>query len=303
MKTYCEEEIRSVVEDVLRQMPLRRPAPVELEVPVEISARHVHLTRAAMDALFGPGADLTCRRELSQPGQFLAQERLKLVTEKGEIANVAVLGPLRKDVQAELSATDARHLGLKAPVRLSGDLRGAGDVLLVGPKGFYEAKGAAIVARAHVHMTPADAERFGVSDGQPVSLRIGGEREVVLQSVPVRVSDQFALAAHVDFDEANAACLTGNTVGYLGGCHPKGGACPESGACPKGGAPQKKEEAAACPAPPAAEAGGRRRLVTEADALAMVQAGQSRPPEGNVLLTPSARDVFARADRSGGRGL
>ena len=140
MKTYCEEEIRSVVEDVLRQMPLRRPAPVELEVPVEISARHVHLTRAAMDALFGPGAELTCRRELSQPGQFLAQERLKLVTEKGEIANVAVLGPLRKDVQAELSATDARHLGLKAPVRLSGDLRGAGDVLLVGPKGFYEAK-------------------------------------------------------------------------------------------------------------------------------------------------------------------
>ena len=120
------------MEDVLRGMAPRRET-VELEVPVEISARHVHLTRAAMDVLFGPGAELTPRRELSQPGQFLAQERVKLVTERGEIASVAVLGPLRGAVQAEISATDARQLGLRAPVRLSGDLRGAADVLLVGP--------------------------------------------------------------------------------------------------------------------------------------------------------------------------
>ena len=202
------------MEDVLRGMAPRRET-VELEVPVEISARHVHLTRAAMDALFGSGAELTPRRELSQPGQFLAQERVKLVTERGEIASVAVLGPLRGAVQAEISATDARQLGLRAPVRLSGDLRGAADVLLVGPKGHWDARGAAIIARAHIHMTPADAARYGVTDGQAAALRLGGEREIVLENVPVRVGEQFALAAHVDFDEANAAHLAGSTVGYL----------------------------------------------------------------------------------------
>lgn len=278
------------MEDVLRGMAPRRET-VELEVPVEISARHVHLTRAAMDALFGSGAELTPRRELSQPGQFLAQERVKLVTERGEIASVAVLGPRRGAVQAEISATDARQLGLRAPVRLSGDLRGAADVLLVGPKGHWDARGAAIIARAHIHMTPADAARYGVTDGQAAALRLGGEREIVLENVPVRVGEQFALAAHVDFDEANAAHLAGSTVGYL-----------------IGGGRRREEPAAAAEkrasAPPEAlaetpPAGGGRLLITEAAALALVQSGKTCPPEGRVLLTPSARDVFARAARPG----
>ena len=185
------------------------------DVPVEISARHVHLNREDCDRLFGKGYELTQKRGLSQPGQYLAQERLKLVTERGQIANVAVLGPLRTHTQVELSLTDARTLGIGTPVRLSGDLRGAADVLLVGPKGAVWAAGSAIAAKAHVHMTPEDARKYGVKDGQAVGIRLKGERQVCLEDVIVRVSDAFALAVHIDYDEANAAGIRDAVTGRL----------------------------------------------------------------------------------------
>ena len=217
MNYYSENDIRQIVAEVLANAGFGIRGQAEpMEIPVEISARHVHLSRKDVDTLFGAGYTLTRKRDLSQPGQFLCEERVKLVTHSGEIANVAVLGPERKETQVELSLTDARTLGLKAPVRLSGDLTGAADVIIVGPNGVIKACGSVIVAKAHVHMTPADAQHYGVSHGQSVSIRMGTERSVTLNDVRVRVSKDFGLAVHVDYDEANAAQVSGgNIVGYL----------------------------------------------------------------------------------------
>ncbi|MBQ1579846.1 MAG: hypothetical protein IIZ86_01780, partial [Firmicutes bacterium] len=146
--------------------------------PVEVSARHVHLTREAVELLFGPGHQLGKKKMLSQPGEFLSEERVKLVTPKGQIDNVAVLGPERKAVQVELSATDAKSLGLKAPVNLSGDLTGAADVVIIGPAGILKADGSVIIAKAHLHLTPADAQHYGLSDGQIISVCIDSPRPI-----------------------------------------------------------------------------------------------------------------------------
>lgn len=205
MHYYSEQDIRDIVAAVVAREG-GASVPFGEKVPVEASARHVHLTAADAEKLFGPGHGLTPKRDLSQPGQYLSEEWVKLVTAKGEFSNVAVLGPLRKETQVELSLTDARALGISAPVNLSGDLTGAGDVVIVGPKGVVEARGSVIAARAHIHMTPEDARRFAVHDGQKVSLKIEGTvRPVTVHDVVIRVDKSFALAAHLDFDEANAA--------------------------------------------------------------------------------------------------
>ena len=217
MNYFSEKDIRDIVAGVISGSGAGTfdPSRGGQTVPVEISARHVHLTEDAVSVLFGAGYQLSQKRDLSQPGQFLAQERVKLVTRKGEIDNVAVLGPARKQVQVELSLTDARSLGISAPVRLSGDLSGGGDVLILGPKGMYEAKGSVIVAKAHVHMTPEDAKNYGVSDGQTVRVRLDTARPATLDNVEVRVSRASRLAVHIDFDEANAAAVDANTQGIL----------------------------------------------------------------------------------------
>jgi putative phosphotransacetylase len=219
---YSEKDIRDIVTGVLKSY-----SPVSqlqgkglrtadgMEVPVEVSARHVHVTEEALNILFGDGYRLTPKRPLSQPGQFLAEEKVKLVTAKGQLVGVSILGPCRKAVQVELSITDARALGIPAPIRLSGDLDGAGDVILIGPKGVLYAKGSAIVAKEHVHMTPEDAKRYGVSDGESVSIRLNTERRVTLNDVIVRVSTKAKLAVHIDFDEANAAQVNHALNGYL----------------------------------------------------------------------------------------
>lgn len=212
MNYFSETEIREIVAQVVARPCLSGAAEKGQEIPVEISARHVHLTREVMDVLFGKGSQLTRRRDLSQPGQFLAQERVKLVTARGQLANVGILGPLRHRIQVELSLTDARVLGVEAPICLSGDLEGAADVLIVGPKGVVSAREAAIVAKAHVHMTPRDARQYGVQDGERVSIRLGGERAVTLNDVVVRVREDYALAVHIDFDEANAAQVSGGSI-------------------------------------------------------------------------------------------
>lgn len=218
MNYYSERDIRDIVTRVIADAGLVREKtrkPEGQEIPVEISARHVHLTQEAVDVLFGKGYILTKKRSLSQPGQFLAEERVKLVTAKGQLNNIAILGPVRPENQVELSLTDARVLGVKAPICLSGDLEGAADVVIVGPKGVVTAERSVMVAKAHVHMTPADADTYGVENNERVSVRIGTERPVTLNDVIVRVRDDYALAVHIDFDEANAAQLSGDAIGLL----------------------------------------------------------------------------------------
>lgn len=183
---------------------------------VETSARHIHLTAETVEILYGKGAELTVKKMLSQPGQFAtANEKIRLVGPKGELA-VSVLGPVRKANQVELSFSDARALGLKdVPVRESGDVAGTPGIKLVGPAGEMEIAEGCIIAKRHIHMTPADAEAFGVTNGQIVSVKLDTARPLIFGDVVCRVSDQFALAMHIDTDECNAAAAFGTVYGEI----------------------------------------------------------------------------------------
>ncbi len=183
---------------------------------VEISARHVHVTKETLEVLFGKGYELTVKKELSQPGQFASNERVTVVGPKKELAGVSILGPCRSADQVELSATDARSVGIAAPIRESGDVKGSGACKLVGPAGEVELKEGVIVAKRHIHMTPEDAEKFGVKDAQIVKVAINtAERSLVFGDTVVRVSPKYALAMHVDTDEANAAAIPGSCMGTI----------------------------------------------------------------------------------------
>jgi len=172
---------------------------------VETSARHVHVTQETLEELFGKGYELTVKKSLSQPGQFASNERVTVVGPKKELANVSILGPVRSANQVELSATDARSIGIVTPVRESGDIKGTAGCKLVGPAGEVELAEGVIVAKRHIHFAPADAEKFGVKDKQIVKVACGNEgRKLVFDDVVVRVSDKFALAMHIDTDESNA---------------------------------------------------------------------------------------------------
>ena len=186
------------------------------KVLVETSARHVHLTNEHIEILFGKGHTLTNKKELSQPGQYACEERVTLVGPKKEIPNVIVLGPARPASQVEVSFTDARTLGITAPVRESGDIKGSGAVKLVGPAGEVELADGAIVAKRHIHLTPADAEKFGVADKEIVSVKItNDDRTTIFGDVVCRVNPNFAPAMHIDTDEANAACAFGACYGEI----------------------------------------------------------------------------------------
>ena len=186
------------------------------KVLVETSARHIHLTDDAVQALYGAGATLTVKKELSQPGQYAAgNDKITLVGPKGTLA-VSVLGPTRKANQVELSFTDARTLGLKAvPVRESGDVAGTPGLKLVGPAGEIEITEGVIIAKRHIHMTPADAEKLGITDKQVVQVKIGSERSTIYDDVVCRVHPNFALAMHIDTDECNAAGAFGEVYGEI----------------------------------------------------------------------------------------
>lgn len=174
---------------------------------VEVSARHVHLCKADVEALFGPGATLTKKRDLSQPGEFLSEERVDVVGPKNTLANVAVLGPERQASQLEISVTDSFMLGVPAVVRESGDVAGTPGITLRGLKGSIALKEGVIAAKRHVHMTPEDAAAFGVQNKQIVEVRAVTNRPVTFGEVVVRVSPNFKLSMHVDTDEANAALV------------------------------------------------------------------------------------------------
>ncbi len=176
-------------------------------VPVALSARHVHLSAAHVEALFGHGHRLQPLGELSQPGQFAARETVEVVGPRRSIPGVRVLGPPRGESQVELAATDGVVLGLQVPVRLSGDIQGTPGAHLIGPKGAVYLKQGCIVARRHLHTTPADAERLGVRDGQVVLACAGGPRGIIFDGVVVRVSESFRTELHLDTDEGNAAGL------------------------------------------------------------------------------------------------
>ncbi len=181
------------------------------QVLVETSARHVHVSERVLAILFGEGYELTKKKDLSQPGQYACEERVAVIGPKSSFPAVSILGPVRKETQVELSASDARSIGVKAPVRESGDLEGSASCKLVGPKGEVELKDGVIVAKRHIHMTPEDAENFGVKDSQIVSVSVKtAERSLVFGDVVVRVSPSYALAMHIDTDESNAAgCVPG----------------------------------------------------------------------------------------------
>ena len=283
-----EQAIREIIREVLSRAGSAN-APTEAPslcadisggmIPLEVSARHVHLTKQAVEQLFGAGAKLTKKRDLSQPGEFLSEQRVKLVTKKGVIENVAVLGPERSATQVELSLTDCRALDIKAPVNLSGDLTNAGDVMIAGDCGCMSAPGCVIAARSHVHMTPDDACAFGVRDGDHVSVAIRSARPTTLNDVIVRVRESFALACHIDFDEANAAAASCKTPACIVG----------KGSC----------VSACAPVQPEAEQAQAHvfsdKLVTEAMAVAVrCQGGEVRIKKG-VIVTPAARDVFSNA--------
>ncbi|MDE6774771.1 MAG: phosphate propanoyltransferase [Ruminococcus sp.] len=172
---------------------------------VETSARHIHVTQAHLEILFGKGHELTKKKDLSQPGQFACEERVTIVGPKKELAGVSILGPVRPETQVELSATDARSIGIAAPVRESADIAGSGACKIVGPCGEVEINEGVIVAKRHIHLTPEDAAELGVVDKQVVWVKVNTpERSAVLGDVVCRVSEKYARAMHIDTDESNA---------------------------------------------------------------------------------------------------
>ena len=184
-----------------------------LFVPLEASGRHVHVTAEQAQTLFGH--PLTEKRPLSQPGQFLANERLTVVGPKGEFRNVAVLGPERKEAQVEISLTDGKVLGITPPVQLSGNVENSPGAVLIGPVGQVVLGKGVIAAQRHIHMTPMDAARFGVQDKQAVKLQVFTDRPLIFEDAVVRVSKDFATFVHLDYDEANACGFQTGDLGRI----------------------------------------------------------------------------------------
>ncbi len=184
-------------------------------VQVEVSAKHVHLTDEHIEILFGKGASLTPKRDLSQPGQYLSEERVALIGPKGRKENVAVLGPARPATQVELSKSDCISLGVKAPYRQSGDVKGSGSITIEGPCGSITITEGTIIALSHIHVTEKTAEIFGVHDNQKVNVEVHTERPVIFKDVIVRVSNKFRDRMHIDFDEANASDVNGFILGKI----------------------------------------------------------------------------------------
>ncbi len=276
-------DIEQIVRAVLSRMGASTQPSCEhgTSIPVEISARHAHLSREHCMLLFGEDA-LTVERPLSQPGQFLSSRRVRLIGASGVLEKVAVLGPVRRETQVEISRTDARTLGVDAPVRLSGDLRGAATLYIQAGNAMVEAP-CAIVAQRHVHLTPTDAEAMGVADGHVIQARIEGERPVTFDGVAVRVSKDFASALHLDTDEANAAGVNKGTI-----CRCLSGMREMREACSDMKESDIQGEEASEPF--------SGKLITEAIAVDLVRKGvREIAIRRGQLITPSARDALAAA--------
>ncbi len=203
-----QKQIEAMVRQVVASMgdtPVPAPVPAADGVPVGVSNRHIHLSAAHVEQLFGPGYRLTPFKDLSQPGQYACKELLTLIGPSlRPIENVRVLGPVRKASQVEISATDSYVLKVKPPVRESGKIAGSAPIRIVGPKGVVELTEGCIIANRHIHMSPEDGARFGVKDGDTVTVDVTGTRRTRWFDVQVRVSPDFRLEMHVDTDDANA---------------------------------------------------------------------------------------------------
>lgn len=204
-----EELVAAVTEAVVRQIEQSRKivGQQDLSMPVGVSNRHVHLSQEDLASLFGAGIQLTKRKDLSQPGQYACNQTVTLVGPRGVIEDVRILGPVRSRTQVEISVADGFRLGIKPPVRDSGDLDGSAKATLVGPEGSVTLQQGVIVAARHIHMQEEDAARFGVRDKDRVCVRVPGERGLIFEEVLVRVSRSYFLEFHVDLDEANASGL------------------------------------------------------------------------------------------------
>jgi putative phosphotransacetylase len=187
---------------------------MERKVIIEGSGKHCHVTRETLDALFGKGFELVVKKWLSQPGEFVSEQKVTVVGPKGQ-ATVSIIGPCREVNQIELSYTDARALGFDPPVRESGDVKGSPGCTLIGPKGEVVISEGVIIAKRHLHLTPEDAALFGLKDKQVIKIRVGGERALVFEEVVARVSPNYATYAHIDYDEVNAAGLSGEMTGMV----------------------------------------------------------------------------------------
>lgn len=203
------QDLNTLVDEIVTE--LRKKTTVEIEA----SARHIHLDRPTIDALFGKGYELTPKKPLSQPGQYVSEERLSIVGPNGKLDNVAILGPARGDSQVELSLTDALTLGLKAPLRESGHLESTPGVTLECNGKSVNISDGVIIAQRHVHMTPEDAVLFGVKNGEIVQVKVEGPRGLIFDNVVIRVSEKYSTRMHVDFDEANACGLTKGMRGTI----------------------------------------------------------------------------------------
>ncbi|KXH83838.1 acetate kinase [Sporosarcina sp. HYO08] len=214
-----QQLIEKIVGEVLGQLSQAGVQPSEPSsanaIPIAVSARHVHLSQEHVEALFGKGYTLTQRAELSQPGQFAANETVVVAGPKGSIERVRVLGPARSLTQVEVSWTDAMKLGVKPPLRESGNIAGSGAITLIGPKGSIYLHEGLIVAQAHIHMQPQDALRLGVQNGECVTVEADGIRPIAFRNVKIRVSERYRLEMHIDTDEANAGFITQGTIGRI----------------------------------------------------------------------------------------
>ncbi len=205
---FTAEQIKEMVRRALSDLTQTKQAAREGEIPLGVSNRHIHLSRGDLDTLFGEGYELTPCKELSQPGQYACKETLTLIgPSMRPIEGVRVLGPLRRESQVEISMTDSFTLKVKPPVRESGNIRGSAPVRIVGPKGVVSLSEGCIIANRHIHMSPEDGRRFGVADGETVTVDAEGSRRTRWYGVQVRVHENFRLEMHVDTDDANAVGL------------------------------------------------------------------------------------------------
>ncbi|MGM8211296.1 phosphate propanoyltransferase [Virgibacillus sp. W0430] len=208
-------QLVNIVKETVSEVLMQQEQSQQKEIPIGVSNRHVHLSKAAVERLFGKGYELTKLKPLSQPGQFACNETVTVIGPKGKLQNVRILGPARGDTQVEVSLNDGFVLGIKPPIRNSGDIEGTPAFTLQGPKGQLKVKKGLICAARHIHMHTDEATYFGVNDGDYVDVYLPGERSVTLHQTLIRVSPNFKLEMHIDFDEANAANVKNGQVGFL----------------------------------------------------------------------------------------
>jgi propanediol utilization protein len=205
LESELKDQIKKIIKETLSE-DMKSSINNETNITLEASGRHVHLCQEDVDHLFGKGHSLTPKRELSQPGQFLAEEKVKLIGKKGIIEQAAILGPARLHSQVELSKTDSVKLGIDAPLRFSGDIKNSASVFIASSENVIKLEEGVIIAKRHIHMTPKDAERLEVKDGDIVSIEALTERPVIFKDVLIRINEEYSLNMHIDYDEANA-CL------------------------------------------------------------------------------------------------